>query len=315
MTSFRDERRTSWIRSASCGVVTEPSTSDRSYGPSTVALLASRKYAISISPASASSSSSQSSSDSWQPSQEANFQTASVGLRVSVGHSSRTPIRSADLVVAIDRAVAADQRRAELAVAAVAEPAAHVALHRDVDPLGAARRARASARAAKCIMISGPQTNATVESGSKRAPPISFGTTPTLPRQPPSAVSTVTSTCRSKRPRRRCELARGRGGPPACGCRRAAPRRRTRRAARAPGRRPAAAARARCRRRRRRRRPAAASTGHHVPERAAHAEHVAGRAAQIASVTAPTARTVWTSGRPAPETEIGTSPTRRRRAS
>ena len=36
-------RRTSWIRSASWAVVIEPSTSDRSYGPSTVALLASRK--------------------------------------------------------------------------------------------------------------------------------------------------------------------------------------------------------------------------------------------------------------------------------
>ena len=36
---------------------------------------------MSIAPATASSSSSQSSSESWQPSQEANFQTASLGLR------------------------------------------------------------------------------------------------------------------------------------------------------------------------------------------------------------------------------------------
>ena len=42
-----------WMRSASVRVVIEPSTSERSYGPRTVALEASRKYAISISPASA----------------------------------------------------------------------------------------------------------------------------------------------------------------------------------------------------------------------------------------------------------------------
>ena len=73
-------RRISWMRSASCGVVIEPSTSERSYGPSATALDASRKSATSTAPASASSSSSMSSSVSWQPSQEANFQTASVGL-------------------------------------------------------------------------------------------------------------------------------------------------------------------------------------------------------------------------------------------
>ncbi len=33
VTSFRERRRTSLIRSASCAVVTEPSTSERSYGP------------------------------------------------------------------------------------------------------------------------------------------------------------------------------------------------------------------------------------------------------------------------------------------
>src|SRR5918994_80268 len=49
-------------------------------GPPTVALLASRKYAISSSPASMSSSSSQSSTVSWQPSQEENFHTARLGI-------------------------------------------------------------------------------------------------------------------------------------------------------------------------------------------------------------------------------------------
>ena len=75
-----ESARTSLIRSASCAFVTEPSTSERSYGPSTRAAPASRKYAMSISPASASSSSSQSRSESWQPSQDANFQTARVGF-------------------------------------------------------------------------------------------------------------------------------------------------------------------------------------------------------------------------------------------
>ena len=41
---------------------------------------------MSSSPASASSSSSQSSSDSWQPSQEANFHTASCAWRSQLGH-------------------------------------------------------------------------------------------------------------------------------------------------------------------------------------------------------------------------------------
>ena len=81
--SAPDWRRISWIRSASCGVVIEPSTSERSYGPSTTALVASRKSEMSIWPVIASSSSSRSSSVSWQPSHDANFQTASVGFGVS----------------------------------------------------------------------------------------------------------------------------------------------------------------------------------------------------------------------------------------
>ena len=56
--------------------------------------------------------------------------------------------------------------------------------------------------------------------------------------------------------------------------------------------------------------PAAASTGHEFPNGPRTPSTAPGRAAQIASVTAPTARTVWTSGRrsASPETEIGTSP-------
>ena len=58
--------------------------------------------------------------------------------------------------------------------------------------------------------------------------------------------------------------------------------------------------------------PAARGDRPRVPERAAEAETAPGSVAQIAFVTAPTARTVRTTGagRPtAPLTEIGTSPT------
>ena len=78
-TSSRDCSRIRWMRATSPGVVTEPSTRDTSYGPSTVARDASGKCAMRIRPAMASSSSSQSSNESWHPSQEANFHTASVG--------------------------------------------------------------------------------------------------------------------------------------------------------------------------------------------------------------------------------------------
>ena len=72
------------------------------------------------------------------------------------GHSSRTSIQRRDLRVGVDGAVAADQRRAELAVAAEADAAVHVALHREVDPLRRRRRARAARRSVVRIMISGP---------------------------------------------------------------------------------------------------------------------------------------------------------------
>ena len=60
VTRRRDCSRTIWMRSASSAVVTEPSTRERSYGPSSVLRRASRKYAISISPASVRNSSSRS---------------------------------------------------------------------------------------------------------------------------------------------------------------------------------------------------------------------------------------------------------------
>src|SRR5688572_23903727 len=120
VTSLRDCRRTRWMRSASSAVVIEPSTSDRSYGPATTALDASRKFATSTSPASASSSSSQSSRLSWHPSHEANFQTASFLRRGSGISELRDGEQMLDRRVVEDGPVAADVVRPELAAPAVA---------------------------------------------------------------------------------------------------------------------------------------------------------------------------------------------------
>src|SRR6266699_3538955 len=110
------------MRSASCGVVMEPSTSERSYGPLTTAREASRKLAISISPATASSSSSQSSRLNWHPSQDANFQTASLGFCSRLSRLiSYLPFHQQVLHPAV------------LEVPAQANGALHVALHRNVD--------------------------------------------------------------------------------------------------------------------------------------------------------------------------------------
>ena len=264
MTSAFEAARTSRIRSASWAVVIEPSTSDRSYGPSTIALVASRKSASSTAPASASSSSSRSSSESWQPSQEANFQTASFGL--AAAHSSRTSSQRRDRRVAVDGPVAADQRRPELAVAAEADAAVHVPLHRDVDPLGRDAARRASASTAKRIMISGPQTKAVVASGRSAARATSFATKPTRPA-PARRRRRRPSPATSSRARQSLELRACTAGRPACARRRAGCTSPKLAAAleRVQHDRPRAARARSRRRRRRRRRRAAASTGHALP--------------------------------------------------
>src|SRR5215470_20160381 len=132
VTRYFEARRTCWMRSASCCVVMEPSTSERSYGPLTTAREASAKLAISISPATASNSSSQSSKLNWQPSQDANFHTASFGLCSRL--ISNLPFHQQVLHAAVleYRAVLADKMRPVLAMAAKANCALHVALHRKV---------------------------------------------------------------------------------------------------------------------------------------------------------------------------------------
>src|SRR6266852_6505862 len=135
VTRYFEARRTWWIRSASCGVVMDPSTSERSYGPFTFARDASRKLAISTSPATASSSSSQSSRLSWQPSQEANFQTASFGLCLRA--ISYLPLCEQPLHTAVleDGPILADEVWPVLAVPTEADGTLHIALHRDVNTL------------------------------------------------------------------------------------------------------------------------------------------------------------------------------------
>src|ERR1043166_684546 len=131
-----EERRTCWIRSASWGVVIEPSTSDTSYGPLTTARDASGKLAISIAPATASNSSSQSRRLNWQPSHDANFQTASFGFgldfaRLVFAFTSHLsfPEDALDAIEAEHRTVLADKMGPVLAVSAESRRAFHVTLH------------------------------------------------------------------------------------------------------------------------------------------------------------------------------------------
>src|SRR3990172_11346180 len=123
-----DAVRIARMRSASFAVVIEPSTRERSYGPLTSAREASRKSAITSRAATASKSSSQFSRVNWQPSQDANFQTASLGLGAAMSDVLVLE-PSADAVVAKDRAVLAHELGSELAVAAEPHRALHVALH------------------------------------------------------------------------------------------------------------------------------------------------------------------------------------------
>ena len=86
---------------------------------------------------------------SWQPSQLANFQTASFGCGARPSRSSQLPHRRAvrpDRVEGEHRAVDAEQVLAQLAVAAQAHAAAHVALQGQPDPFDGATPARGELR-------------------------------------------------------------------------------------------------------------------------------------------------------------------------
>src|SRR5271165_1803808 len=121
-----EARRMPWIRSASCEVVMEPSTRERSYGPLATAREASGKFAISTAFATASSSSSQSNRLNWQPSHEENFQIASLGLRLAIS-DLRPAEKRGDAIVGKHGAVLAGEHWPVLAVSAQSDAAFHIA--------------------------------------------------------------------------------------------------------------------------------------------------------------------------------------------
>ena len=98
-------------------------------------------------PTSVRSSSSQSSRLSWQPSQDENLQTAMrrFAIRLWRAHRSRSDNQLFErLAVSEDGTVTAEQQRTELAVAAPADSALHVALERHTN------RARGDSEIGKC---------------------------------------------------------------------------------------------------------------------------------------------------------------------
>src|SRR3974377_26986 len=79
-------------------------------------------------------SSSRSRRDSWQPSQEVNFHTASLGMRPAI---SDLPLFEPILDAAVreNRPILADEQRPQLAVAAQTHAALHVALQGYINPV------------------------------------------------------------------------------------------------------------------------------------------------------------------------------------
>src|ERR1022692_1685013 len=158
-----DSRRTLRMRSASCAVVIDPSTNERSYGPSSTALDASGKLAIWMASASAKSSSSQSSNESWHPSHDANFQTASRGRFRSLMSDLPHGEDLSDAVKSHHRPVLADERGSELTATAKTDGAFHITLHRKIDMVGRdARVAQGAHREAHHDFRSANQRNGIV---------------------------------------------------------------------------------------------------------------------------------------------------------
>ena len=215
---------------------------------------------------------------SWQPSQEANFQTASLGLRPARHRQiSRMLKRRREPVVGEHRPVLADEGRAELAVAAEADGAFHVALHREVDRARPARppSCKRGDREAHHDLRAADQGDGVrrIEGGARDqrrhhadvAAPVGAGVVDgdldVDVEPPPPAL----------------ELAAEEDVVRRCARRRGARRGRSARARRAGGRAPGGAARGRARRRRSTTsRAAASATGQPRAERAAQAERVAG---------------------------------------
>ena len=111
------------MRSASCGVVIEPSTSDRSYGP--VDRRARRLEEVGDLDLAGEREQLVLAVEQRQLAAVAGRELPDGELRLALRSISQLPHRQQrrELVVAVDGAVPADQRRAELAVAAVADAA------------------------------------------------------------------------------------------------------------------------------------------------------------------------------------------------
>ena len=171
-------RRTSWMRSASSAVVIEPSTRDRSYGPSTVARAPrgstrprSRRPARAARPRSrAGSAGSRRTRRTSTPPAWASRHSSRIASQARTSSQLKTgPSRQTSV-------------GPELAVPAVADGALHVALHRHVGAVGADAAARAAPRPRSASSPRARRSMPTALPGRTRRASISFGTTPTLPR-------------------------------------------------------------------------------------------------------------------------------------
>ena len=186
----------------------------RRTGPDERREVASANSTMSTRSAIASSSSSRSSSVSWQPSHDANLTTpirGRVRRRPWRARRERQPSEAlpaegvAELGDREDGAVAADEERAQLAVAAQPDAAGHVPLERQPDVARRRRRDSRSAAAVACIIRSGPQTKARRPLARPTSPGRRAGS-----RCRPGRANRARPGRRSPRPRCRS----GRRGPP-----------------------------------------------------------------------------------------------------
>ena len=208
------------------GVVIEPSTSERSYGPSTTRAASPRGSRRSRRrSATASSSSSQSSSVSWQPSHEANFQTASLGAlaRRAMRQISRSAEAGADAVEA-EAPGRPCRRSAGRTGSGRRSPTAHFMLRsiETIDALVGRRRARSSSRTVKRIITSGPQTKRDACAGSNAPRRAARARRRRRPLQSAPARSTVTRDRAAGAAAASARARRGRASPRACARRRGA---------------------------------------------------------------------------------------------
>ena len=221
VTRRRDLARTSWIRSASCG------RGDRALDQREVIGALDRRRASppgSRRPRSAPASDEQLVLAVEQARAGSRRRRRTSRPRawawLAPSHSSRTP-RRVRIRSSGKTGPSLQTNRAELAVAAVADGALHVALHRDVDALGGHARGPRVPRTAKRIITSGPQISAVVRAASKRCSAISVGHHARRCPSPVAGGSVDRVLRRRSRPRARPGARRRRASRRASGRRRA----------------------------------------------------------------------------------------------